>query len=263
MSAPNVQKTPLVASVQMAAQQKVVDAMALLGKALPSSVTAVNGDIVTVQFEVTTGNVTLPNVTIPKAESPYLYSPTQVGDVGLVVPSDVYIGGISGLGGGTADLSLPGNLSALVWIPVSTKSFTPDNANAAMVVGPQGAIIRDAASDSVITLTPTEILVQRGNAQITMTDTTMEIQRGSQNIIINSSGVTINGSADITLNSTAGITLNGPIIINGTVSATGGTLNLGSTNLTTTGTVTSNGKVLSTHTHSGVTTGSGDTGPPV
>lgn len=67
----------------------------------------------------------------------------------------------------------------------------------------------------------------------------------------------------------ATITLNGAIVFNGTVSNTSGTLNLGNNNITTTGAISggaiaSNGhNVGSTHIHSGVTTGGGDTGPPL
>lgn len=50
------------------------------------------------------------------------------------------------------------------------------------------------------------------------------------------------------------IKLTGPVEITGDVSVTG--------SLTATGEVTGNGKALSTHTHSGVTAGSGTSGPP-
>src|ERR1700761_5731268 len=89
------------------------------GKALPCRVVAVNGAIVTVAFEVDTAPYTLPQITIPKAESPWIRMPTQVGDLGVTVPADAYLGAVSGLGGGVAKLFGRGNLSSLVFLPVS------------------------------------------------------------------------------------------------------------------------------------------------
>src|SRR5580692_8889340 len=83
------------------------------GRSLPCSVTAVDGSLVTVKFEVM-GAWTLPPLTLPKAESAWMRTPTQVGDVGFTVPADTFLGAISGLGGGVADLSKDyGNLSTL------------------------------------------------------------------------------------------------------------------------------------------------------
>src|ERR1700740_3746370 len=90
-----------------------------LGRALPCRVVAVSGSIVTVAFEVNAAPWTLPNITIPKAESNWVRMPTQVGDKGYTAPADAYLGGISGLGGGVATLTQPGNLTALVFTPVS------------------------------------------------------------------------------------------------------------------------------------------------
>src|ERR1700730_3807475 len=112
------------------------------GRALPCRVTAVTGSIVTVEFEMDTSPWTLPPITIPKAESPWIRMPTQVGDTGLTMPADVYLGGISGLGGGTGSFTRRGNLSALVFVPVSNGDSPPDDPNAAQVCGPNGARIR-------------------------------------------------------------------------------------------------------------------------
>lgn len=64
------------------------------------------------------------------------------------------------------------------------------------------------------------------------------------------------------------IELDGAITINGTVTGAGGTIDLGASNLTTTGTMTGSqvtaGSIpLTTHHHTGVTTGGGTSGPPV
>lgn len=152
----NAQKTPLAISLQNAAYKKAQDAIALLGKALPAEVVSIDGFIVTVKFLVTTSLFTLPNVQCPLASSKYSRDPIQPGDQGQVFPSDVYLGGVSGLGGGSADLSLPGNLSALTFFPTGSKEFpAPTDPNAFEAYGPTGTILRDSASVVVLKLQPT------------------------------------------------------------------------------------------------------------
>jgi hypothetical protein len=123
------------------------------GRALPCRVTAVSGSVVTVEFEMDTSPWTLPPVTIPKAESNWVRMPTQVGDLGYTAPADVYLGGISGLGKGIARFIRRGNLSNLVFTPVSNANSPPIDPNAAQVQGPNGAIIRTTTgtTSSVVT----------------------------------------------------------------------------------------------------------------
>lgn len=152
------QKTPLAISLQNAAQKKVTDAIALLGKALPAQVVSIDatGTIVTVNFLVQTSLFTLPNVQCPLATSEYQRAPIQPGCKGQVFPSDVYMGGVTGLGGGNADLSLPGNLSALTFFPVGNTGFSAtDDANAYVLYGPDGVILRDSQSRIKLKLQPT------------------------------------------------------------------------------------------------------------
>lgn len=146
------------------------------GRALPCRVTEVNGAIVTVEFEVDASPWTLPPITIPKAESPWIRMPTQVGDKGCTIPADVYLGGISGLGGGTATMTRVHNLGALIFVPVSNASSGPDDPNAAQVCGPNGAIIRTTTGTA--------------SSVVTNTDGTT-ITFGATTVVINSSGVTI------------------------------------------------------------------------
>ena len=102
----NAQKTPYARAINQFAEQKVLDAIQTLGKALPCHVVAIAGSIVTVQFDITNTPFTLPNVTCPMFGPEYIRYPTQVGDLGVVISADCYIGGVSGLGGGVAELSL-------------------------------------------------------------------------------------------------------------------------------------------------------------
>ena len=137
-------------NLNMLAYGKALEAIAQTGRALPSKVTAVNGALVTVQIEAT-GPWTIPLLTIPKAESQWLRAPVQVGDVGLTLPADTFLGGISGQGSGVANLETNyGNLTTLVWIPCAATTFgvSPD-ANKAWVNGPNGAVASDTAQTVV------------------------------------------------------------------------------------------------------------------
>lgn len=126
------------------AATRAMEAIEQTGRALPCRVTEVHGSIVTVAFEVS-GPWTLQPLTLPKAESQWMRAPTQVGDFGITMPADTYLGGVSGLGGGVADLTVDyGNMTALVWVPIGSTTFAaPPNPNQAWVNGPEGAVISD------------------------------------------------------------------------------------------------------------------------
>ena len=152
----NSQKTALARTLNQFAERKVRGAIDLFGKALPASVVAVvSSGIVTVKFEIaktTNSPYTLPNVTVPLFGPEYIRYPIQAGCMGVVFPSDAYLGGVSGLGGGVADLSLRGNLSTLVFFPIGNSGWSAsDDPNALVLYGPDGVIIRNLAGTSKIT----------------------------------------------------------------------------------------------------------------
>jgi hypothetical protein len=149
----NAQKTPYARSLNRFAEQKIRGAYEMLGKALPAYVVAVSGSIVTVSFELTSP-YTLPNVTCPMFGPEYIRYPTQVGDLGVVIPIDVSIGGIDGLGSGTANLLLlPANLSSLVFFPVaSSKWSATDDPQKVVIYGPNGVVIRTTDKSCTLTL---------------------------------------------------------------------------------------------------------------
>lgn len=152
------QKVPLARTLNNFAIERALDAIELTGKALPASVVAVSGSIVTVKFEIQSNTITLPNVTIPKLESQWMRGPTQRGDQGLVVPSDVSLGAVSGLGGASAaTLNLVPNLSALGWLPVANSSWEMDDSGKALINGPTGVILR--TEDKAVTFTLNETTV--------------------------------------------------------------------------------------------------------
>lgn len=214
--------------VQKSANQLAINraqaAIQKLGRALPCHVVAVNGSIVTVAFDVNAGPQSLPKITIPKAESPWIRMPTQVGDKGVTMPADAYLGGVSGLGGGVATLTQRANLTALVFVPVSNASSGPIDPNAAQVQGPNGAIVRttQGTTSSVVT---------------NQTGTTITF--GAVSLTVNAAGVTVTvGSETFTF---------GPTGANSTLP------------ITTPDVVVPNGSVNS-HFHGGVQTGLGNTG---
>ena len=172
------QKIPLVSTLTTFVQNKILSQMQQYGQSLPVSVISVDGAFVTVQFEVQSPDITLPNIKVAQAISRYARPPTQVGDTGFVVAADVYLGGVTGLGGGYANYGqIESNLSTLVFVPLSKTSWPSVDANAYNITAPNGAVIKDDSGNSVITLTPSSITLQCGGSSI----------------VINASGVTIMG----------------------------------------------------------------------
>jgi hypothetical protein len=91
---------------------------------------------------------------MPKLESQWVRTPTQVGDLGFTVSADTFLGAMSGLGSGVADLNTQySNLgSRLVFCPLGNKTFpAAADANKAWVNGPAGAIV-GSTDGSVVTI---------------------------------------------------------------------------------------------------------------
>lgn len=191
------------------------------GRALPCTVTAVTGSIVTVSFGSKIW--TIPDVDIPKAESPWSRMSTQVGDKGIVLPADRYIGSLSGLG---SDLdSAPGNLSSLIFLPVSNATSNPDDPDASQLMGPNGAIIRTEDGTAVVKVSKTGIVSTFGNASSTldattsrvdfdqascaMTATNATLSFGAVSVEVDASGVTINAGGVPIKFTSAGLSVNG------------------------------------------------------
>lgn len=175
--ASNAQKTPLVSSLNDVAIKRAADAIQQLGKALPCHVLAVVGQIVTVAFDITSPTFTLPNVTIPVATSHYDWLPVQIGDKGVTFPADAYLGGVSGLGSGVANLSEPANLSALVFLPVSNAAWTVADPNMRVIKGPQGVMLTTLA----------------GLGILSVTDSAISLSVAGQTLVVDATGVIING----------------------------------------------------------------------
>lgn len=154
------QKTPAVQTLNAFGDQKVAEHIERLGQGLPCHVTAVSGQIVTVAFDVADTGVTLPSITIPIATWKYDWEPVQIGDQGFTTVATARLGGVSGLGGGTADLSQPANLTALVFVPISNKSWTVPNVNQRVVQGPEGVLIQTLDGTISINISPSGVAIK-------------------------------------------------------------------------------------------------------
>ena len=212
----NSLRTPLGSSLNSLALRRAEDAIQVTGKSLPASVVSVNGSIVTVRFELDSSPFTLPNVQVPLATCEYSRPPIQPGCLGRVTPTDAYMGGVTGLGGGVADLTQRANLATLVFEPVASLDWSPVDGNVFTLYGPQGVTLRDEASQCVFRLTPHGITINFADGSI--------ISFG-------------NGTNNITLTNMNLILVNGDVVADGVG--------------------------LKTHVHSGVQTGSSNTGLPI
>lgn len=162
--ADNAQKTPIGLSLNNFARAKAQTAIQKLGKSLPATVVKAMGSIVQVNFEVQSG-FTLPNVTIPLIGCEYARPPIQFGCKGFVIAADAYLGGMSGLGGGIADLRTQFNLTALVFAPIGNTGWTTVDPNAYTIYGPNGVVLRTQDGTISLTLTPAGITIV-GNVTI-------------------------------------------------------------------------------------------------
>ena len=250
-------KTPISRGLPLFTDATVQKHIQRLGKCLPAVVKAVNGSIVTVSFQVQ--GVQLPQVTMPVFGPEYIRYPIQVGDKGVCFAADTYLGGMSGLGTGTADMRRRGNLSTLVFFPIGNKNWTaPDDANAVVIYGPNGVILRDSDSNSIITLTPSDIDADAQNNFTAEAGTEIQLTVGNNSVLINSSEIILTvGAATLTMNAT-GIVSTVPITA---PTVTGSTGVVAGTSLTVAG------KEMSGHEHhvAGITTGGSTvtSGPPL
>ncbi|SVY08736.1 hypothetical protein [Klebsiella pneumoniae] len=153
------QRLNFAKSMNNFAEVKIAEAMELVGKILPATVVRQSGKMITVSFSLTTIPFTLPQVTIPLFGPEYVRYPMQPGDRGIVIPADTYIGGMSGLGGGVADLTQPTNLSALVYLPISNTEWQDVDGQVVTVYGPEGVTLRDSGSNTTFLLKPDSIAI--------------------------------------------------------------------------------------------------------
>lgn len=177
----NAQRTWMGRGLNSLASRHAANQGQLDGQSLPCVVVSIAGAMVTVAFQINSG-FTLPEVQMPIMGSEYVRLPIQSGCRGFAVPASARLGGVSGLGG-PADLSAPSNLGALVFLPVGNLDFSDVDPNAVTVYGPNGVVLRDTGSETVLTLTPSGLLVvsqgtislQTSGASVTISGTEVNI----------------------------------------------------------------------------------------
>lgn len=152
------QKLNYQKSMSAFAEDKVRDGLQVAGRSLPAVVVSQSGKMVTVRFSINS-DFTLPEITIPIFGPEYVRYPMQPGDRGMVLSMGVYIGEMSGQGGGVADLTTPQNLSAMVYLPISNTEWENVDPNVLTMYGPEGVTIRDAKTNSTFLLTPTAVTI--------------------------------------------------------------------------------------------------------
>lgn len=135
-------KLPLQVSLGNIAKLGADRAINILGKSLPASVVSVNGQIVTIKFEVLS-DYNMPNIDVPLAGSEYTIEPIQQGCKGIVVAIDADVSGISGLNDNVADLFITGNLSSLVFFPIGNKKWRIVDHNIYYATGINDLMLRD------------------------------------------------------------------------------------------------------------------------
>ena len=177
------------------AMNAALEAIDRLGKCLPCTIVSVAGQIVTVSFDPrNTAPALLPNLTVPVDNSPYDYVPYQPGDMGVVRPTDLYIGNLSGLGSATPTAVRAGNLSALVFSPVGKKSFSAANPDARIIQGPDGWIAQTMeGTECSIVGNQQGITMTYGSTQIVMDATSITMTAGGQTVTLNNNGLDIGG----------------------------------------------------------------------
>jgi len=175
----NAQKLPMLLSLNSAMVRSSENRVQQLGKCLPCSVVKVEGAIVTVKFEIKSDPITLPQAKMPLFGPEYVRYPIQEGDKGFAISADAYLGQMSGLGTGTADLSGQPNLSTLVFMPCGNKDWSDVDKDAVTIYGPNGVVLRDKDSTCTVTLTPNGIVIDLGSNPLTIT---------AQNITLDNAG---------------------------------------------------------------------------
>ena len=235
------QKTPFAVSLNNFTDEKISSHQEQLGQVYPCSVLSVDpiNAIVTVNFEVDTGDsATLPQITCPIIGSKYIRIPVQVGDTGICISASTKIGNITGLGKGLPSLIPPSNLGALVFVPVGNSNWTATDLNSIVITSPNTTAVATIGNDKI------------------------ELAYSSNKITIDSTGITIDGN----------VVMNNNLLVKGSITGqdgfnisggTGSTMSV-TGNIDTTGTITNNGvSIGSTHKHSGVQTGTSNTGTPI
>ena len=163
-------KNPFTKSLANVARAAANDQDFRSPKAIPCSIVeVVSSGIVTVNVELAVGDPwTFPQLTIPILFPEYIRLPLKPGDFGLAVSSDAYVAKVAGLGEATPSLKqTTGNLSNLCFLPIGSANWSPaDDAQAVCLYGPDGVILRDTNSKSVMAIAPSGVTINTTTMQV-------------------------------------------------------------------------------------------------
>jgi len=171
-------RRPFVSALDNAQRQAATTAVQQSSQSWPCVVTAVEGSIVTVSFQVQTP-WTLQTMKIPMFGPEWIRHPIQVGTKGFAMAASTTLGHMSGLGSPSLPtVETKPNLSSLVFMPIGNVSWTaPQDPNALELYGPTGVRIH----------------TQDGTAFINVTESGIVLQFGSNSLAITNSGIQITG----------------------------------------------------------------------
>jgi hypothetical protein len=216
-------KTPWHKSIPSAISAQINEAFQVYGKSLPCHVVKVAGAMITVQFDVL-APFNLQQVTIPLFGPEYIRYPIKPNDLGICIAVDTDISYTSGQISTPPNLAPTANLGCnLYFQPVGNKNWVAVDSTAVTIYAPNGVTLRDTNSGDVMVLHPTELTVTIGSTVFHMNGTSVSVT--TTNFTVNASGsVSITGAS-------------GDVVVNGIS--------------------------LVNHVHTGVQSGSSDTGPAV
>lgn len=180
-------------SYNRTAQVRALELINNTGKGLPCHVVAVNGQMVTVAFDLDSTPWTLPQLTIPKQENPYIKSPTQVGDKGMTVAAFTYLDYTTGQSGSISELKQCGNLSGLTFVPVGNIGTSMIDPDAVEITAPNGAIIKTDDGVGEIIVNGSNISLTYGATTFIIDSTGINITCSGQTVSIGAGGISFNG----------------------------------------------------------------------
>lgn len=139
----NAQKFSFQESLGKIAEQAADQAVNIFARPFPASIVSINGYIAKVKFEILS-DYNLPIIEVPIIGSKYITLPLQSGDKGILIPCGASISAICGLGGNTADLTIPPNLASFVFLPIGNKDFEQVDSSTLVLTGISEIMLRNS-----------------------------------------------------------------------------------------------------------------------
>jgi hypothetical protein len=150
---PNPQKQPMVKTFNTWWERQAEGFNDLLSKSVPATVVSVEANCAIVTVKVEIKGFIFPQVRCPVGSPQWDRLPIQEGDKGVLLSADFYMGGMSGIGGGTAEMIQMANLANGIWFPIGNTAFPEATDSfpkgARVIYGPDGTILTNKDSIDV------------------------------------------------------------------------------------------------------------------